>query len=86
MVRIVARKEGLVHADVLQRRDPLAGNHLQHAVDQQDRIAVRQVFENLVDVHAGIDGSACPCFAHDFFSNAASRCSRARILSAIASR
>ncbi len=37
--------------DVLQRADALARLELEHAVDQQDRVAVRQALQDLVDVH-----------------------------------
>ena len=42
-VREVAVEERLVDRDVLERDDALALLQLQHAVDQQERIAVRQV-------------------------------------------
>ena len=41
----------LVHRHVLQRDDALARLDLLHAVDHQERVALRQVLEDLVDVH-----------------------------------
>src|SRR6478735_8639610 len=49
-VREVADEVRLVDGDVLQRLDGL-GVHRQHPVDQQDRVAVRQLLQDLMDVH-----------------------------------
>src|SRR6478609_5770867 len=67
-VREVADEERLVDGDVLQRLDGLAV-HLQHAVDEQERIAVRQLLQDLMDVH---HGRRC----HGFFSRALMRSRR----------
>ena len=46
----MAVEEFFVDGDVLDRGDGLPGLPVQHAVDQQQRVAVRQVFLDLVDV------------------------------------
>ena len=48
--REVAAEERLVDGDVLERDDPLARLDLQHPVDQQERIAVRQHRQDPLDV------------------------------------
>jgi hypothetical protein len=50
--RKVTGEEGLVDGDVLQRLDALVLLELEHAVDQQDRIAVRQLLEDLCGCRA----------------------------------
>ncbi|MCY1557737.1 hypothetical protein D9M68_946130 [compost metagenome] len=50
----------LVDGDVLQGLDPLLRLELQHAVDQQERVPVRQQLEDLADIDFGR--------AHDDFS------------------
>ena len=51
----------------------LPGSQLEHAVDQQERVAVRQVLQDLLDVHR----------VHRSRSSSASRRSSARIRSAM---
>ena len=50
-VREMADEERLVDRDVLERLDALARFDLEHPVDQQERVAVRQLLEYFVDVH-----------------------------------
>jgi methylaspartate ammonia-lyase len=50
-VREVPVEERLVDRDVLQRLDAHVLLELEHAVDEQERIAVRQLLDDLVDVH-----------------------------------
>ena len=42
---------GLIDRHVFKRLDPHTFFNLQHTINQQDRIAVRQLLEDLVDVH-----------------------------------
>ena len=44
-----------VDGDIFKRLDALAFVYFKHSINQQNRIAVRQLLENLVNVH------------HDFF-------------------
>src|SRR3954469_561250 len=60
-VREVAHEVRFVDRDVLQRPNGLAGVDGKHAVHQQERVAVRQFLQDLVDVHGGV---------HSFFSSA----------------
>ena len=50
-MREVAREERLVDRDVLERADRLARHALEHAIHQQEGIAMRQPAHHLVDVH-----------------------------------
>ena len=59
----MAEEVRLVRRDVLDRLDPLAVLELDDAIDHQERIAVRQLLEDLVDVERHV------CF----FSNARTR-------------
>jgi hypothetical protein len=54
--RKVALEERLVDGDVLQRLDAHALLELEHAVDQQERVAVRQLLQDVVDVQHGWSG------------------------------
>src|SRR5690606_31972394 len=47
----VTREVRLVHRDVLERTDGLACLALEHAVHEQERIAVRQTPHHFVDIH-----------------------------------
>ena len=49
-------EELLVGGHVLDRPDTLADFDVQHAVDQQDGVAMGQEFEDLVDVHQASSG------------------------------
>jgi len=51
VVREVARELGLIDGDVLEGDDARARLDLQDAVDEQQRIAVRQDGHDLDDVH-----------------------------------
>jgi len=52
MLREVTVEERLVDADILVGANAFAFNiQLSHTVYQQERVAVRQVFANFVDVH-----------------------------------
>src|SRR6185369_4955773 len=73
-VRKMADKERLVDRDVFQRPDSLARVDGQHAVHQQEWIAVRQQLQDFVDVHHGF----CKCLFLSvrtlyFFSRALTR-------------
>ena len=46
----------LIDGDIFQRLDTLAFFNLKHTVYQQNRVAMRQLFQNLMNVH------------HDYFS------------------
>jgi hypothetical protein len=48
----MAGEKWLIDADVFQRGDPFIGNDFQHAVNQQERITMRQIVQNFMDVHA----------------------------------
>src|SRR5499426_622725 len=74
-VREMARKERLVDGDVLEREDALSGFAFDHTVDQEEGVTVREVIEDLLDVHC----------SHRPRSSSASRRSSARILSAVRS-
>jgi RecB family exonuclease len=50
----VALEERLVDGDVLDRHRALEAVELDDAVDQQERVAVRQQLEDLPDVEAGV--------------------------------
>ena len=54
----VPHKEWFVDRDVLDRHDPLFALELEHAVNQQKRIPVRQNLQNVVDVEPGL--RSCP--------------------------
>src|SRR5690606_33735680 len=60
-VRKMPGEERLVDGDVLERSDPLALFDRHHAVDQQKGVAVRQEFEDLVDVHQASSGFGWAC-------------------------
>ena len=68
-------KKRLVDGDVLQGGDAFTRHQIEHAIDQENGIAVRQIVQYLVDVHR----------RHVFFSRSAKRASSTRILSAMAS-
>ena len=58
MIRKVALKERLVDGDVLQRDETFAVDELEHSVDQQKRISMRQQIDESAmafrrAVHAG---------------------------------
>ncbi len=74
----VAGEERLVHGHVLDRLDALAGHALDDAVDEQERVAVRQLCQHLPHVHreAFAHSSPCPPFPPRP-RPASSRCSRA---------
>src|SRR5437762_7042259 len=65
-MRKVTLEERLVDRDILDCLDALAGFHLEHPIDEQDRVAMRQLFQNLVNVHHGV-----------FFSSARTRSRKA---------
>jgi hypothetical protein len=52
MVWEVAGKKRLIDRHVFERFDALAFFNFQHAIHQQDGITVRQLLQNLVDIHA----------------------------------
>jgi hypothetical protein len=54
----VADEKGFVDRDVFKRFDVLAFFHLQDTVHQQKWVAVRQGFQDLVNVHHGGDLNA----------------------------
>ena len=70
MAREVAHEERLVDRDVLQRDDALARHELEHAVDEDDRIAVRQLPHDLLDVHLH---DCFPCRSRDSSCRSRSR-------------
>ena len=45
-------KKGLVDGDVLDGDNPLFALQFQNAVDQQERVSVRQNFKDFVDIEA----------------------------------
>src|SRR5712691_2857659 len=51
LVREMAGKERLVDGDVLDREEPLARLAFEHPIHQKHGIAVRQVLQDLADVH-----------------------------------
>src|SRR5450759_4199915 len=56
-VRKVSLEERLVDGDILERPDTFAGHELKHAIDEQKRIAVREIFLDFVDIHGTHDVS-----------------------------
>src|SRR5690606_38045519 len=77
MMREVTGEERFGHRHVLQRHHALALLHLDHPVDQQEGIAMREILEDFVDVHDDL---------HSALSLSASFCSRARTRLARVSR
>ncbi len=75
----MAREEWLVDGHVLDRVDALAGHALDHAVDEQERVAVRQLREHRLDVHREAFAHLVPLPALPGVPRrrASSRCSRA---------
>src|SRR5262249_60300954 len=61
--RKMAAKEGLVDAHVLERDDLLLALNLQHPVDQQKRISVRENGLDLIDVQRAGPRAALCCFS-----------------------
>ena len=51
IMREMARKERLVHADVLESRYVFPGFAGYNPVDQQERIAMREILQYFMDVH-----------------------------------
>ena len=47
-------KKRFVDGDILDGDDALSALQIKHAIDQQERIAVRQNLQNLVDVEPGL--------------------------------
>ncbi len=79
LMRIVAGEIGFVDADILQCQYTLPWYALEHPIDHQHGITVRQMLQYLIDVHRAYGD-------HGFFSRALRRTSKSRILSLIASR
>ena len=52
--RPVSLEERLVDAHVLERHDATAGLELEHPVDQQERVAMRQDLHDPLDVHRAV--------------------------------
>jgi hypothetical protein len=50
-MRKVTDEIRLIDGDVLQRLDRLAGIDGQHTIHQEDGVAVRQLLQDLVNVH-----------------------------------
>ena len=69
----VAEEERLVDGDVLDRHDPLLRLDLEHAVDQQDRVAVRQHRHDPLDVPLRVGRSVTSSLALAVFSSALRR-------------
>jgi hypothetical protein len=60
-MRKMSRKERLVVRDVLEGSNGLALATLEDAIDQQERIAMRQLFEHRIDIEGNV-------LAHDLSS------------------
>ena len=56
MIGEMALEERFVDGNVLDGDDTLAGLQLDHAVDQEEGVAMRQQLLNLLHVHRQLDG------------------------------